>query len=35
MAEKLIVAAAGILLILAVNWYFLLSGRRNRRQPRT
>jgi plastocyanin domain-containing protein len=28
MAEKIIVTAAGLLLIAGVNWYFLLSGRK-------
>jgi plastocyanin domain-containing protein len=28
MAEKIIVTAAGLLLIAGVNWYFLISGRK-------
>jgi len=27
MADRIIVTAAGLLLIAAVNWYFLFSGR--------
>ncbi len=35
MADKLLVAAAGLLLIAVVNWYFLLPGSRRPRKPRT
>lgn len=32
MAGKIIVTAAGLLLVAGVNWYFLLSGRRKPRR---
>jgi plastocyanin domain-containing protein len=32
MAEKIIVTAAGLLLVAGVNWYFLLSGRKKPRR---
>jgi plastocyanin domain-containing protein len=35
MIEKLIVTAAGLLLIGGVNWYFLFSRRKKRPKPRT
>ena len=33
MAGKIIVTAAGLLLVAGVNWYFLLSGRKKPRRP--
>jgi hypothetical protein len=32
MAAKIMVMAAGLLLIVGVNWYFLLSGRKKTRR---
>jgi|GEM_PF-815168 hypothetical protein len=28
MAQRIIVTAAGLLLLVGVNWYFLISGRK-------
>jgi plastocyanin domain-containing protein len=35
MIGKLIVTAAGLLLIGGVNWYFLFSQRKKQSRPRT
>jgi plastocyanin domain-containing protein len=32
MAVNIVVAAAGLLLIALVNWYFLLSGRKGQKR---
>jgi len=33
MLDRVIVTAAGLLLVAAVNWYFLRPGRRPPRRP--